>query len=469
LIEKALNEAATRNNVSRDDLEAMSVPSYGLGAGGVRVETLGSCQARLSIESGDAVLDWSRDGKPIRSVPADVKANHAETLLELKKASKELNGVLSAQRFRLERKLLAQTACSFDRWKEWYLEHPVTSVFAKRLIWEIGDQPAAWWQGTFLDWAGHPLEVPPDAMVRLWHPIRSDVQTVLSWRCWLEDQGVRQPFKQAHREVYLLTAAERETGTYSNRFAAHIIRQHQFSALCRERGWQFTLMGQWDSHNTPYLELPQYDLRVEFDVDFPDGAMQEGSAAVSDHAVYLTIKTGCVRFARFEGGTPVPLAEIPPVVFSEVMRDIDLFIGVTSIGTDPTWRTEHSDAHAEYWNRFADGDLEVSGETRKEVLQKLVPKLAIRDRCRFSGRYLIVRGDWHEYRIHLGSGNVMMEPGSRYLCIVRGGGDSAANVPLPFEGDTMLGIILSKAFLLANDKAIKDPLIHSQIRPDSTP
>ena len=57
-----------------------------------------------------------------------------------------------------------------------------------------------------------------------------------------------------------------------------------------------------------------------------------------------------------------------------------------------------------------------------------------------------------------------MEPGSRYLCIVQGAGESAAKVPLPFEGDSMLAIILSKAFLLANDKAIKDQTILRQIR-----
>ena len=43
-------------------------------------------------------------------------------------------------------------------------------------------------------------------------------------------------FQQAHREVYLLTGAEQTTGVYSNRFAAHIIRQHQFNALCVARG-----------------------------------------------------------------------------------------------------------------------------------------------------------------------------------------------------------------------------------------
>ena len=38
LIEKAMNEAAERNQVSRDDLEAMAVPTFGLDTAGVRTE-----------------------------------------------------------------------------------------------------------------------------------------------------------------------------------------------------------------------------------------------------------------------------------------------------------------------------------------------------------------------------------------------------------------------------------------------
>ena len=44
-----------------------------------------------------------------------------------------------------------------------------------------------------------------------------------------------QPFKQDHREVYLLTDAERTTRNYSNRFTAHVLRQHIFAALCTRR------------------------------------------------------------------------------------------------------------------------------------------------------------------------------------------------------------------------------------------
>jgi len=471
LIEKALVEAAERNHVGRDDLEAMAVPTYGLGEAGVRIEILGGCEARLAIEDGAGNLSWWREGKSLKAAPADVKTNHAEALADLKKASKELQAVLSTQRLRLERQLLSQSSCRFDCWQGWYLHHPVTSTFAKRLIWEIqsGDstQTAMWWEGALVNWAGEPVTVAPDSAVRLWHPIRAEVQEVLSWRCWLEDRGIQQPFKQAHREVYLLTDAERETDTYSLRFAGHVVRQHQFSALCRERGWQFNLMGEWDSHNTPRLELPQYGLRAEFDVDFLDGA------EVSGHMVYTTISTDRVQFfpieekrRRFELRPPrrtLRLADIPPLVLSEVMRDADLLVGVTSIGTDPMWGVDHGDVHAEYWNRFADGDLSTAAENRKTVLESLLPKLAIRARCRIDGRYLVVRGESNEYKIHLGSGNVLMEPGSRYLCIVRGRGDTSASVALPFEGDAMLAIILSKAFLLANDKAIKDETILRQI------
>ena len=40
LIEKAMNEAAERNGVSRDDLEAMAVPTFGLDAAGGRITVL---------------------------------------------------------------------------------------------------------------------------------------------------------------------------------------------------------------------------------------------------------------------------------------------------------------------------------------------------------------------------------------------------------------------------------------------
>ena len=72
----------------------------------------------------------------------------------------------------------------------------------------------------------------------------------------------------------------------------------------------------------------------------------------------------------------------------------------------------------DYWNRYAFGDLGVGAEIRREVLAGLVPMLAIADRCDLEARFLTVRGDLRSYRIHLGSGNILMSPNDQYLCIV---------------------------------------------------
>ena len=73
-----------------------------------------------------------------------------------------------------------------------------------------------------------------------------------------------------------------------------------------------------------------------------------------------------------------------------------------------------------------------------------------------------VRGNVRDYKIHFGSGNILMEPDNRYLCIVRASA-SGDRVRLPFEGDTMLSMIISKAILLAKDDKVKDEIIVRQI------
>jgi hypothetical protein len=164
---------------------------------------------------------------------------------------------------------------------------------------------------------------------------------------------------------------------------------------------------------------------------------------------------------------PLPLEQIPPLVFSEVLRDVDLFVGVASVGNDPTWLDGgHEERYRTYWHSYSFGDLSATAETRKHLLNRLVPRLTIANRCAVEGRFLRVRGDLRTYKIHLGSGNILMEPNDQYLCIVPGRGSSTAETErlfLPFEGDPVLSIILSKAFLLAEDTRITDPTITRQI------
>lgn len=105
-----------------------------------------------------------------------------------------------------------------------------------------------------------------------------------------------------------------------------------------------------------------------------------------------------------------------------------------------------------------------TAKTRRAVLERIVPRLTIADRCTLEDRFLVVRGDLRTYSIHLGSGNILMQPNAQYLCIVPGRKPGAADAFLPFEGDGTLAVILSKAMMLARDREIKDPTIVRQIK-----
>lgn len=59
-----------------------------------------------------------------------------------------------------------------------------------------------------------------------------------------------------------------------------------------------------------------------------------------------------------------------------------------------------------------------------------------------------------------------MAPNDQYLCVVpdRSKKDVGSDVFLPFEVDTGLSVIISKALLLDEDDKIKDSTITSQIK-----
>src|SRR5205814_1911998 len=74
-IEKAFTAAAERSGLPRDELEEMSVPTYGLTDVGVCEETMGEFTARSTVTGTTSTeLVWVKgDGKVQRGVPASVK------------------------------------------------------------------------------------------------------------------------------------------------------------------------------------------------------------------------------------------------------------------------------------------------------------------------------------------------------------------------------------------------------------
>ncbi|PRY43920.1 DUF4132 domain-containing protein [Umezawaea tangerina] len=478
LVDAALEAKAAELGLRREEIEELAVPSYGLTGVGRSTVVLGEATAEVAVVGSTAVLGWrSAAGKPVKSPPASVKRDHAEELKALKATVKDVDKMLTAQVERLDRQFLAQRRWPFTVWRERYLDHPLVGTIARRLLWTVDGVACAFTDGELRDLAGEPVT---GGEVALWHPIGHPTAEVLAWRDRLEEHGITQPFKQAHREVYLLTDAERDTGTYSNRFAAHVLRQHQFHSLAAVRGWRNKLrLAVDDTYEPAVRDLPLWGLRAEYWIE---GDGHEYGVDTAPSGSYLRLRTDQVRFypvdaapnhAHASGGgyapvrgrqaEPLPLTEVPDLVLSEVLRDVDLFVGVASVGNDPTWQDGGPGGRfATYWQSYGFGELTETARTRRDLLTRLLPRLAIGGRCTVEDRFLQVKGTRHTYRIHLGSGNIMIAPDNRYLCIVPKAGPGTESY-LPFDGDRTLTVILSKAMLLADDTKITDPTILSQL------
>ena len=474
-INKALDNAAAARGISRDELDDLAAPDHGMSSGERRIP-IGPGAAIIRMKGAKPVLSWENGkGRETKAPPGVLRENHAEEVKAARALVKEISKDLATHRQRLEGFYLKDRILPFERWRACYADHGTMALLARRLLWS-----AVWPDGrtrTILptaagmeDVSGQPVDC-PGASISLWHPLMAGPGEIAAWRARLKALGIIQPFRQVWRETYELTAAERHTATYSNRFAAHIMRQHQFINLARINGWRAAHRMWVDAPNDEpvRIHIPAHELYAEFWVE---GAGGEDDPPVLDSGAYIYVASDRLKFCRLDEnaqwgrGEDVPLEAVPPIVFSEIMRHCDLFTSVASIGTDAQWMDRGRDANHpsqwdDYWSNAHEADLSALATNRREVLAALLPSLKDAGAFTLEERHLRVRGKRNEYLVHLGSGGVLLLPGKKHVCIVAKQG--ARPPQLPYEGDDMLALILSKALLLAHDDRIRDEVILRQI------
>lgn len=446
----SLERIATRRGVTAEDLLAF-VPDFGVSPLGTKEYVRGSVRAELSVESGGKVeLEWYDGEQRSSSPPSRLPDSTRKWIKEVKAEEAEIRRAVSAQRRILDDLLLPKKVFPYPSWRTRFWDHPLVRKLSEGCIWAVDGHLGMPRGDHWIAADGTPFEVRDTSEIELWHPVRMGLAAIDVWRDFIMQHELRQPIRQAFREIYLLTDAERETRTYSLRYARHCVRAAQVSALARERGWK--LSRSRDPYNPVAVrELPEFDLRAELPLT------SVGMFSTWSSAVFETSET---RFVTMRGEA-LALEDVPPVVFSEIFRDVDLFVSVANVGNETTQDALRRMAATH--DEWGFGELTVRSETRREALQRLLPKLVIRDRLRIEGRFLHVQGNQRQYRIHLGSGNILMSPRDQYLCIVPSQKERATTVRLPFDDDAMLSLILSKATLLVNDDKITDRVIRQQI------
>ncbi|MFB9993650.1 DUF5724 domain-containing protein [Deinococcus oregonensis] len=374
---------------------------------------------------GEASL-WVRRGeKPLKNLPAALK-KHPE-IVSIRETLTELSATRGRMRAALEEAMVRGDLFTPQELAQLAL-HPVIAPLLRALVWVQNEAALGWWQGQELQTLAEAVPT-ADLALRIAHP--HDLFASGQWRQWqaqVIEHSIQQPFKQVFREYYPLTPAE-QGAKRSARYTGHHVQPSQALALLKARGW---------------VAVHEEGIRKTFHAEGINVWLDTSLAYSTPGEVEGTPLEGAYFTSR-ESGELLALASIPPRLFSETMRDLDLVVSVAHVGgVDP----EASQS---------------TTEMRAALVNETVRLLRL-ENVRLQNQHALIDGAFAQYSVHLGSGNVHLLPGGA-LCVVPVHNQQQGRIFLPFaDPDPRTAEVVSKVLLFARDREIQDPTILEQLR-----
>lgn len=391
-------------------------------------EKVGDAEVYLSVsEEGKVSVQCEKAGKALKSVPAKLKKE--EYIVSLNEAKKTLNEQFSRTKKMLEEAMEEETEFEFGELVS-MMRNPVTSSIVEKLVIKADDKIGLLSEdgSGIRDYAGTHTKRKTKDKVVIAHPYHlfrdghwHDYQKLLF------DKGIRQPFKQVFRELYVKTEEETEL-THSLRYAGNQIQPKRTVGCLKSRRWVADAeCGLQKVYYRENLIAQIYALADWF-------SPADIEAPTLEWVVFTDRKT----FKE------VQIKEVPDILFSEVMRDVDMAVSVAHVGgVDP--EASHSTV-----------------EMRRAIAEFTLPLFQL-ENVTFTEKHAVIKGTKADYTVHLGSG-VVHQMGGPMINVLPVHSQHRGRIFLPFvDDDPKTAEILSKIILFAEDGKIKDPFILDQI------
>ena len=466
-LEKMLAEAAQRRGLSTAALMDGLLPDHDLAAAG-----------SIDLAPGWVIALDDRAGAVLTGPEGAAAPDGAADSLA------DLRITVALARAQLEAMFGTLRELHTADFTENYLKHPIRAWLVTRLAWEFSPLPGE--TGPVITGFPDPasptvrtpegeLPLPPGCLVRLVHPVLLDAAELRRLRSLAAGLRIEQPVRQLCRETFRVSAAERESGAKSDRYAGHVLRFKQCYGLARSRGWGggFLYAG-YDGGQDAVArkDYPRAGLRASWVLEEADMSSPLGPGGRYDTGgptVELCL-TGEIAFSALDDvvPVPVPLADVPAEVFSETMRDLDLIVSAATVANDPAWIARYSGRRLldAYWDRMASGGTDSLRAARREVLASVYGTPG--DRHTLTETDLEVRGSLAHYRIDLATANVRMEPSGKWLSFDSKPPEDAYRYAwrqMPaLDDDEILQRILVRAAILADDELLASRKLLRQIR-----
>ena len=382
----------------------------------------------LSVaEDGAVSLSCTRGGKPLKSIPAKLKKN--ADVLELKEAEKNLREQYRRARKMLEEMMEDGTPLLAREIANVMEHNPVIAPLLRVLVFKSDTALGFYEDGALVAPDGTRTEVAGDAELKIAHALDLyESGTWAAYQKYLFEKGIQQPFKQVFRELYVKTADEHGKET-SRRYAGHQIQPAKTVALLKTRRWVVD--------GEEGLQRVYYKANIIARI-----------YALADWFSPADIEAPTLEWVDFfdrKTFKKLPIDDVPDLIFTEVMRDVDLVVSVAHVGgVDP--EASHSTV-----------------EMRRAIVQYSLPLFHLTN-VRLEGSHAHIHGTLGDYTVHLGSGVVQQKAGAM-INVLPVHSQHRGRLFLPFlDEDPKTAEIVSKIILFAEDGKIKDPFILEQIK-----
>ena len=377
-------------------------------------------------EDGKTDIVCMKGEKKLKSVPARLKKN--PYIVSIKQTKKNLTEQYRRTKVMFEQAMEDGTEFTVGELAI-LRQNPVALPIIKDLVF-VCDKEIGFLEDTqLIDVDGKVTQLKEEQNVIVAHPFH--LYESGQWTAYqknLFERKVVQPFKQVFRELYVKT--EEEKGMqYSLRYSGNQIQPAKTVACLKSRRWLADI--------EDGLQKVYYEENIVATIY----AMADWFSPADIEAPTLEK----VVFYHRQTGKALTIESIPDVIFSEVMRDVDLAVSVAHAGgVDP--ETSHSTV-----------------EMRAALLEFTLPLFKLSN-VTIQGSHAMVEGKYGSYTIHLGSG-VIHKQGGIMISVLPVHSQHRGKLFLPFaDDDPKTAEIMTKVIFFAEDHKIKDPSILEQIR-----
>jgi len=377
-------------------------------------------------ELGRASVGAVKGGKVLKDVPAKLKNN--EYVKEIKTVQKSLKDQYARARVSLEKAMEAGDKFTAGELQN-LAQNPVLYPLLQNLVFQSGHKLGFFRNNALVDTQNQSNNLRLQDECLIAHPVH--LYASKEWAAYQKDiynRRIVQPFKQVFRELYKPNSDELEVRTISHRYDGHQIQPKKTVALLRGRGWTASY--------EEGLQKVYYKENIIVQI-----------YALADWFSPAEVETPTIEGIAFwdrKTGKGLPITDIPELIFSEIMRDVDLVVSVAHVGG-------------------VDPEASLSTVEMRTVIVAEMLRLLKLTNVELKGSHAFIKGTLGQYTVHLGSAVVhKMASGAVHILPVHS--QHRGRIFLPFiDDDPKTAEIISKIVFLAEDSKIKDPNILLQI------